>query len=84
MTDRALSAEPEAQIRTLICEKRPEQLKMQFALYTRGAVMPLIERGRWWQQTHGNPFDHDLATLWERVLGRQRCLGDGGGFAQIG
>ena len=42
--DRALSAEQEAQIRALICEKRPEQLKMEFALWTRGAVMQLIER----------------------------------------
>ena len=42
--DRALSAEQEAQIRALICEKRPEQLKMEFALWTRAAVMQLIER----------------------------------------
>ena len=39
---RSLSAEQEAQIRRLICEKRPEQLKMEFALWTRGAVMELI------------------------------------------
>jgi transposase len=39
---RSLSAEQEAHIRRLICEKRPEQLKMDFALWTRGAVMELI------------------------------------------
>src|ERR1044072_92484 len=41
---RSLSAEQEAHIRRLICEKRPEQLKMDFALWTRGAVMELIAR----------------------------------------
>ena len=41
---RSLSAEQEGQIRRLICEKRPEQLKMDFALWTRGAVMELIAR----------------------------------------
>lgn len=41
---RALSAEQEGAIRALICEKRPEQLKMEFALWTRSAVMQLIER----------------------------------------
>jgi len=39
---RSLSAEQEADIRKLICDKRPEQLKMDFALWTRGAVMELI------------------------------------------
>lgn len=41
---RSLSAEQEGHIRRLICEKRPEQLKMDFALWTRGAVMELIAR----------------------------------------
>ena len=41
---RSLSAEQEGHIRRLICEKRPEQLKMDFALWTRGAVMELITR----------------------------------------
>lgn len=41
---RSLSPEQEAHIRRLICEKRPEQLKMEFALWTRGAVMELISR----------------------------------------
>ena len=41
---RSLTAEQEAQIRRLICEKRPAQLKMDFALWTRGAVMELIAR----------------------------------------
>ena len=41
---RSLSAEQEAHIRRLICDKRPEQLKMDFALWTRGAVMELIAR----------------------------------------
>ena len=41
---RSLSGEQEEQIRRLICEKRPEQLKMEFALWNRAAVMQLIER----------------------------------------
>ncbi|MBO9136253.1 IS630 family transposase (plasmid) [Rhizobium sp. B230/85] len=41
---RSLSPEQEAHIRGLIYEKRPEQLKMEFALWTRGAVMELITR----------------------------------------
>lgn len=42
--DRSLSAEQETLIQRLICEKRPEQLKMEFALWSRAAVMQLIER----------------------------------------
>ena len=42
--NRALSEEQEAQIRRIICEKRPEQLKMEFALWNRGAVKQLIEQ----------------------------------------
>ena len=41
---RRLSAEQEASVRRTICDKRPEQLKMEFALWTRGAVMQFIER----------------------------------------
>jgi transposase len=41
---RRLSEAQSAQIRGLICEKRPEQLKMDFALWSRAAVMQLIER----------------------------------------
>lgn len=33
--NRALSEDQEAQIRRIICEKRPEQLKMEFALWNR-------------------------------------------------
>ena len=43
-TGRRLTADQEAQVRRLICEKRPEQLKMEFALWNRSAVMQLIER----------------------------------------
>ncbi len=39
-----LSKEQSARIRRLICEKRPEQMKMTFALWSRAAVMALIER----------------------------------------
>ena len=39
---RRLSAEQEHHIRRLICDKRPEQLKMAFALWNRGAVRQLI------------------------------------------
>ena len=42
--DRALSAEQESMIQRLICEKRPEQMKMEFALWNRAAVMQLIGR----------------------------------------
>lgn len=42
--DRALTVEQETLIQRLICEKRPEQLKMDFALWNRAAVMQLIER----------------------------------------
>jgi len=42
--DRALSAEQESMVQRLICEKRPEQMKMEFALWNRAAVMQLIER----------------------------------------
>src|SRR3989338_5362550 len=42
--DRALSAGQEEEVRRTICDKRPEQLKMEFALWSRAAVMQLIER----------------------------------------
>ncbi len=41
---RTLTAEQEAHIQRLICERRPEQLKMVFALWSRAAVMQLVER----------------------------------------
>jgi transposase len=41
---RSLSAVQEQAIQRIICEKRPEQLKMEFALWNRAAVMQLIER----------------------------------------
>lgn len=41
---RSLSVEQEALIQRLICEQRPEQLKMDFALWSRPAVLQLIER----------------------------------------
>lgn len=41
---RTLTAEQEDAIRRTICDKRPEQLKMEFALWTRAAVMQLIEQ----------------------------------------
>lgn len=41
--DRALTATQEALIRKIICDKRPEQLKMDFFLWSRAAVMQLIE-----------------------------------------
>lgn len=39
---RALTAEQEAEIRRLICDKTPDQLKMAFALWNRQAVRQLI------------------------------------------
>lgn len=41
---RALTEEQESRIQQLICDKRPEQLKMEFSLWSRVAVMQLIER----------------------------------------
>lgn len=41
---RSLSAEQESHIQRLICDQRPEQLKMDFALWSRPAVQQLIER----------------------------------------
>jgi transposase len=40
---RRLTDEQERQVRQIICDKRPEQLKMEFALWNRAAVMQLIE-----------------------------------------
>jgi transposase len=42
--DRRLTAEQEQRIQKLICDKRPEQLKMSFALWNRAAVSHLIEQ----------------------------------------
>lgn len=39
-----MSQQQEQAIRRTICDKRPEQLKMEFALWTRAAVMQYIER----------------------------------------
>ena len=41
---RRLTDEQERSIRQIICDKRPERLKMEFALWNRAAVMQLIER----------------------------------------
>jgi transposase len=41
---RSLTDEQERSVRQIICDKRPEQLKMEFALWNRAAVMQLIER----------------------------------------
>jgi transposase len=41
---RELTPEQEVAIQRLICDKRPEQLKMTFALWNRAAVSELIER----------------------------------------
>ncbi len=41
---RCLTAEQEQAIQRMICDKRPEQLKMDFYLWSRGAVGELIRR----------------------------------------
>ncbi len=41
---RKLSLDQERLVRKHVCDKRPEQLKLDFALWSRGAVMQLIER----------------------------------------
>ena len=43
-TRRSLTPDQEQLIQRTICDKRPEQLKMDFALWNRAAVMQLIER----------------------------------------
>jgi transposase len=43
-TGRSLTGEQEQAICRTICDKRPEQLKMEFALWSRAAVGQLIER----------------------------------------
>lgn len=43
-SERMLSESQERAVRQIICDKRPEQLKMEFALWNRAAVMQLIER----------------------------------------
>ncbi len=40
--DRALTVEQEEKVQRIICDKCPEQLKMEFALWSRAAVMQLI------------------------------------------
>jgi transposase len=44
--ERLLSAKQEAQVQRLITDKAPDQLKLGYALWTRGAVAELIEE-RW-------------------------------------
>jgi transposase len=41
---RKLTTQQEQQVQRLICDKRPEQLKMEFALWNRAAVGQLIEQ----------------------------------------
>jgi transposase len=41
---RRLSAEQELHIQRLICKNRPEQLKLSFALWTRAAVLLLVQQ----------------------------------------
>ncbi len=43
-TGRSLTGEQEQAICRIICDKCPEQLKMEFALWSRAAVGQLIER----------------------------------------
>ena len=43
-TGRSLSVDQETRLQRIICDKRPEQLKMDFALWSRAAVLQLIER----------------------------------------
>ena len=43
-TGRSLTAEQEWAIQRIICDNRPEQLKMDFALWSRPAVLQLIEQ----------------------------------------
>ena len=42
--NRSLSEDQELLLQRLICEKRPEQMKMDFALWNRGAVSQLIQQ----------------------------------------
>ena len=42
--DRVLTPPQEQAIQRTVCDKRPEQPKMEFALWSRAAVMRLIKR----------------------------------------
>ena len=44
---RQLLVEQELHIQRCICTKRHEQMKMEFALWSRHAVLFLVERGFW-------------------------------------
>jgi transposase len=41
---RTLTSAQETEIQTIICDRHPEQYKLKFALWTRQAIMELIEQ----------------------------------------
>ncbi|MFO1385748.1 MAG: winged helix-turn-helix domain-containing protein [Chitinivorax sp.] len=77
---RRLSADQEAAIRRIICDSRPEQLKMDFYLWSRAAVGELIRReygielgvrtvGKWlkrWGSHHKSPSRKPMSSAPKR------------------
>ena len=83
---RMLSESQESAVWQIICDKRPEQLKMEFALWNRAAVMQLIELecriklsargvGNYLKRWGSHPAKADQEGLRAASRGRARLAG---------